>query len=152
MRWVLTPYRRYFDFTGRSIRTEFWTFLPLWLAVLWSLRTVDSQLLLMDNGPLRGVFIFVTLVPALAVTVRRLHDANRTGWWVLLPFTAIFLALIAIPLGAETHDVMSLAIGVSVFLGPLALLVLLAWKGTRGPNRFGADPRNPDADLEAVFS
>ncbi|MCH7629961.1 MAG: DUF805 domain-containing protein, partial [Proteobacteria bacterium] len=65
-----------------------------------------------------------TIVPSLAVSVRRLHDQDRSGWMLLL---------MLIP-----------------FLGWFALLVLMCLEGTRGPNRFGADPKNPaQADIFA---
>lgn len=152
MRWAFLPYRRYFEFRGRSRRIEFWTFLLLWFVVALVLRVIDSQLFLMNAGPLTWLYLLGSFVPGLAVTVRRLHDANRTGWWALLPFTAFFLALAAVPFGGEVSDAIAFVIGISALVCPLALLVLLAWKSTPGRNRFGEDPKNPDADLEAVFS
>jgi uncharacterized membrane protein YhaH (DUF805 family) len=61
------------------------------------------------------------LLPSIAVAIRRLHDLDRTGWWLLLAFTGI---------------------------GAIVLLVWDCMKGTTGSNRFGADPLGPDADLQ----
>jgi uncharacterized membrane protein YhaH (DUF805 family) len=156
MRWALLPYRRYFEFRGRSRRIEFWAFALWWVLVSIVLRFAENLLRIDDwagTGLLGSLFALGSFIPGLAVTVRRLHDANRTGWWSLLPFTAFFIALVAVPFGVELHDTVSLVIGLAALLCPLALLVLLAWQGTIGPNRFGADPDNPDGDdLEAVFS
>ena len=66
------------------------------------------------GGPLTGVFGLAILIPWLAVAVRRLHDTDRSGFWLLI----IFFPLI----------------------GSLVLLVFFIMSGTRGPNRFGPDP------------
>jgi uncharacterized membrane protein YhaH (DUF805 family) len=155
MRWALLPYRRYFEFRGRSRRTEYWAFALGWL-IAWTAFGFVGTLLGRDGVPgadvLAWLFLLASLIPGLAVTARRLHDANRTGWWAALPFTPFFFALVLVPFGDETTESMSEWIGLTGLVCPLILLVMLAWKGTSGPNRFGADPRNPDADLEAVFS
>lgn len=150
MRWALLPYRRYFEFRGRSRRTEYWPFALGWVFVLVILAFVGrllGDLRAMDVA--RGLFVLGTFIPGLAVTVRRLHDANRTGWWAVLPFLPFLLVLLRLPF--EEAEWMFLAIGLTMLICPFILIVMLAWKGTTGPNRFGADPRHPDADLEAVF-
>ncbi|HEY0623773.1 DUF805 domain-containing protein [Sphingomonas sp.] len=154
MRWALLPYRRYFEFRGRSRRIEFWAFFLWWLIASIVLRLIEGLFgldALAAGLLLILLFMLGSFIPGLAVTVRRLHDANRTGWWALLPFTTFFLAFAAVAFGVEEDERVSITIGTAVVLCPLALLVMLAWKGTRGPNRFGEDPDNPDIDLEAVF-
>ena len=63
---------------------------------------------------LMGIYLLANFLPSLAVTVRRLHDTNRSGWWVLITL---------IP-----------------YIGGIILLILLCLKGTEGDNRFGEDP------------
>ena len=120
-------FRQYATFSGRARRTEFWMFTLVNLAV----ASVGGTLFLMsalldyfvfDNPAVSivvwsvfAVFALVTLLPSLAVTVRRLHDTDRSGWFILLGF---------VPL-----------------VGEIILVVLLVMEGTRGPNRFGADPK-----------
>jgi uncharacterized membrane protein YhaH (DUF805 family) len=70
---------------------------------------------LYDVGLLYSIFALGSFIPSLAVMVRRLHDTNRRGWWALIIFVPI--------------------------LGVIALLVLLCLDGTKGPNRFGPDPK-----------
>ena len=153
MRWVLLPYRRYFEFRGRSRRTEFWAFFLGCLIIVTVFRLIENLAPPLPGLDLPGpLFALGSFIPGLAVTVRRLHDANRTGWWALLPFTAFLIALAAFPFGVELHDAIAFLIAVTGMLCPVALLVLLAWKGTSAPNRFGEDPRHRDADLETVFS
>jgi hypothetical protein len=64
-------------------------------------------------SPLNGVFNLLTFLPSLAIGIRRLHDIDRTGWWVLIAFTII---------------------------GALLLILWACTRGTTGPNRFGGDP------------
>lgn len=128
MDWMLMPLRRYADFSGRSRRKEFWMFA---LGVLGLVFLLFALALLMSGG-LEGItsnggfpmgpfiILFVVLwlaliVPSIAVQVRRFHDQDKSGWFVLLNF---------IP-----------------YLGGLIVLVFMFLEGTRGPNRFGPDPK-----------
>jgi uncharacterized membrane protein YhaH (DUF805 family) len=86
------------------------------------------------------------LLPSLAVSVRRLHDIDRTGWWILIIYVAVLvLAFVAIGAAFTGHA----AAAVIMLLIMLALCVwLIVWfatKGTAGPNRFGPDPLADDA-------
>ena len=73
----------------------------------------------------QNLFGLVSLVPGIAVSVRRLHDQDRSGWLLLFAFLPI--------------------------LGAFILLVLMCLNGTRGRNRFGPDPKNPGEEAD-VFS
>lgn len=120
-------YARYFDFSGRSDRTEYWWFcFSFWLlvagGVLLDLAFLGSAVNAV--GEPTGVFaplaVLVSLIPCLAVTVRRLHDIERSGWWCL--------------------------IGLIPVLGLIVMLVWMLSPGTRAANQFGAPPswRTPD--------
>lgn len=124
MEWMLMPYRRYADFKGRSRRKEYWMFALLYLIVM----VVCSAIMFAGGGGepgiaftigtvLLGLFVLGSFIPALAVQVRRFHDQDKSGWFVLLNF---------IP-----------------YLGGLIVLVFMLLKGTDGPNRFGPDPLDP---------
>ena len=78
---VRTCFAKYFDFEGEASRPEFWWFFLFVAAVNFALAIVSHTL--------SGVFGLVIFVPLLAVTVRRLHDANRSGWWLLSWFVPI---------------------------------------------------------------
>ena len=134
MDWALLPLRRYADFSGRSRRKEYWFFF-LFVMVASLVLTALSVMLggLAANGAgeeaalpftgmgllLFGLFFLAILIPSIAVQVRRFHDQDRSGWFVLLNL---------IP-----------------YLGGLIVLVFMCLEGTRGPNRFGADPKAGDA-------
>ena len=84
------------------------------------------------------------LIPSVAVGVRRLHDTDRSGWWILTPAVPNVIAVLIA--GPAIAGVLSVAaLGLSV-----ALLVFYCLDGTRGPNRFGPDPKG--ADLSDVFA
>ena len=123
MNWYMEALRKYATFSGRARRKEFWFFQLFVLLIAMVLSLVDRMLGLLDDetgfGPLSGLFSLAMFIPSLAVSVRRLHDTDRTGWWALLYF---------VPL-----------------LGFLVLLVFFVLDGTRGTNRFGEDPKGGTA-------
>jgi uncharacterized membrane protein YhaH (DUF805 family) len=106
------------------------------------------------NGPLSGLFGLAVLLPGLAVAVRRLHDTNRSGWWMLALLGVAVAAIAAIAgvlFGAVSLTLVFVLFGVYLLVA-VVLLVFMCLDGTRGPNRFGPDPKDPDGDLETVFS
>lgn len=109
---------KYVEFNGRAQRAEFWWFILFIFVVSAILSLIDKALfegVLADIGPLSAIFSLITLIPAIAVTARRLHDVNKSGWWQLL-----------------------------FILPVIGFLVILFWavqKGTEGPNDFGPDPK-----------
>ena len=131
MEWMLMPYRRYADFSGRSRRMEYWMF------VLLSVIVSAISVALMIAGGFQGDFAssdtpggtfwlgvgllaiwgLGSFIPSIAVQVRRFHDQDRSGWMVLLGF---------IP-----------------YVGGIIVLVFMCLEGTRGANRYGPDPKNP---------
>jgi uncharacterized membrane protein YhaH (DUF805 family) len=153
MDWMLMPYRRYFDFSGRSRRKEFWMFFLFMFLVMFVLAivmmlTVGAGLgAMMQGGASPGMamaggmgfvgvllllFVLGSFIPSLAVQVRRLHDLNQTGW-LLLGVVIVLAILNMIP-----------RVGPILYaLGYIAWLVYLAMPGTPGPNKYGADPKDP---------
>ena len=127
MDWMLMPLRRYADFSGRSRRKEYWMFLLLQLILYAAVALVALVLFSADDGNggfglfsgmgliLFLIIILALFIPTLAVTVRRVHDQDKSGWFVLLNF---------IP-----------------YIGGIIVFVFMCLEGTRGPNRFGDDPK-----------
>ena len=87
---VKLGFQRYFDFSGRSTRAEFWWWILFGFLATFVFTIVDN--ILGTNGEdggtglITGLWQLATLMPGLAVTVRRLHDINKSGWWLLLGF------------------------------------------------------------------
>lgn len=148
MKWVVTPLRRFADFAGRSRRTEFWVFVLVVLVGQLLANYVDSAArnpaLLGRMRSAEALFTLVALVPTAAVSVRRLHDLGRSGWWMVVlavPY-ALWLATAS---GSAINSAALLAFAVAA----LVLLVLLVQPGQNGPNRYGHDPK---ADADAVVA
>lgn len=173
----IRPLLRYTDFSGRARRSEYWGFVlfEMGIAGLF-LGLATLSLGQADRGQgamgfftclaLGGLVSVALLVPHLAVTVRRLHDTDRSAWWLLLqaPSAVAPLVLITTLVGVAAggakgtsgiDTALASAAGGGVLLLLLAqvcntiLLVLLWMRGTDGENRFGADPRSPDGRLYA---
>jgi uncharacterized membrane protein YhaH (DUF805 family) len=104
----LQPWKKYFDFRGRAARSEFWTFTLINVAIEIILAVLSQSIGVL--GPVEQLFALAILVPSIAVGIRRLHDLDRTGWWLLIELTGI---------------------------GLIVLLVWYCMAGTPGSNRFG---------------
>lgn len=141
--WALLPFSRYFDFSGRSSRAEYWYF----TAFMWfiTLLILLMQQLLGEavEGVLtavNGLFGLATFIPSIAVAVRRLHDINRSGF-VLLTYSigmAVLVVLISAAMVFGTFVAGLLVLG-AVALG-IKFLVLMVTEGDRGPNPYGPNP------------
>jgi uncharacterized membrane protein YhaH (DUF805 family) len=112
---VATCFKKYVVFSGRASRSEYWYFVLFYILGHIAASILDAVILQKANIQLFSrLFDLAVFLPFLAVEIRRLHDVDRSGWWVLISFTII---------------------GV--------IFPLLVWKcrqGTAGPNRFGDDP------------
>jgi uncharacterized membrane protein YhaH (DUF805 family) len=112
---ISSGFRNYASFSGRSVRSEYWYWCLFAAIVLFVFGTIDRSLYpgSLAMGPFSYINMAVglaLLLPSLAVSVRRLHDIDRTGWWVLIGPTVI---------------------------GTLVLIYWACLPGTSGSNRFG---------------
>ena len=87
MKWFLEALtKKYATFEGRARRSEYWTFVLFYCLVIVALAIVDGLAGTFSEeagiGLFSGLFVLATFVPSLAVMVRRLHDTDRSGWWV----------------------------------------------------------------------
>ena len=185
---MFQPLIKYVDFQGRARRSEFW----LWVLFRVLLGAVSSTIVISAMFPILAhtnwsnpdpqqfmepymrimpwinilnLINLLLLLPSLAVAVRRLHDINRTGWWLVMPFVVtvvgmiLFFVIMATQIfaasgsGSDLTETQSLAMFGKVF-GSLALFVFLpilisqivmlvfyCTDGTPTANRFGADPK-----------
>jgi uncharacterized membrane protein YhaH (DUF805 family) len=127
MDWMLMPLRRYAEFSGRSRRKEYWMFwllnmlIGLFVGLVFlvgyyaDMSQTEMDTWLMPVVYVAGLWSLATLIPGLAVTIRRLHDTDRSGWSILF--------------------------GLIPLIGGLILLYFYLQDGTEGPNRFGTDPK-----------
>ena len=121
MRWYLMVLKKYAEFNGRSRRKEYWYF-TLISSVISIILTFVSEymglmLMALDTpvGILDTVYQLAVLIPSIAVSVRRLHDTNHSGWWMLLAFVPI--------------------------VGWIWLIVLMATDSEASANAHGANPK-----------
>jgi len=152
MEWMLMPLRRYAQFSGRSRRKEYWMFFLFVFIVRFVLIALDSVLGLggigrSGNGLLSAIFSLAVLVPSIAVGVRRLHDTDRSGWWLLVSLLAALPGLVLMVLSFALGMII---LGVGMVATSILLLVFLCQDGTHGDNRFGPDPKGPN--LTEVFA
>ncbi|MBV8489311.1 MAG: DUF805 domain-containing protein [Candidatus Eremiobacteraeota bacterium] len=123
MHWYLSVLKNYTGFHGRARRAEFWWFTLFNIIIIAVLELVGSLIGGMTgsgNGPvvagaLAGIYSLAVLLPTIAVSIRRLHDTDKSGWWILLNF---------VPFGA------------------IVLLIFYILDGTPGPNQYGPNPKD----------
>jgi len=127
MNMMFEPLKKYAQFSGRAQRSEFWMFALMILIIEVIYYALMAAMGGMTNpgappsgpaGLLSIVFLVIMLgllIPSIAVTFRRLHDTNRSAWWIL--------------------------IGLIPILGGLVLLYFYILDGTPGDNKFGPDPK-----------
>jgi len=148
--WAKRPLQKYADFSGRAPRAEYWWFTLAVVVVLVVVSIIEDivglgGMIFGAYGPLSGLFYLAILLPSIAVGVRRLHDTNRPGWW-MLP-TIVFYAAAFLVGGRDMMErsptpAMALA-GILILIGAvfgLVLLIFYCLAGTRGDNRYGPDP------------
>ena len=84
-------FKKYAEFTGRSRRKEYWMFTLFSTIVSVVLQIIDANVLGFQGYGLETVYSLGVLIPSLAVGVRRIHDAGKSGWFLLVPFYNLYL-------------------------------------------------------------
>ena len=120
MHWYTDVIKKYAVFNGRAARPEFWWF-ALFNGIIFAVIYVVFWIIAgrSTGSAVADLYALAVFLPSLGVSIRRLHDTNRTGWWYLLVF---------IPL-----------------IGGIVLLVFMVLASDPGPNNYGPNPQNPDA-------
>ncbi len=113
MNWYLEVLKKYAQFDGRSHRTEYWMFVLFNMIISFALGFIEG----LAGGPgiLGMIYGLAVLVPGIAVGIRRLHDTNRSGLWLLIAFVPC--------------------------LGAIILIVFAVEDSTPGDNQYGPNPK-----------
>ncbi len=118
MNYYVSAWKKYFDFSGRASRSEFWYFslfnliIQIGVSVLFGLLGESMATI---GLVITGLYGLAAFIPGLAVSVRRLHDTNKSGWWLLLGFIPI--------------------------IGIIVLIVFWATDSFPGKNQYGENPK-----------
>jgi uncharacterized membrane protein YhaH (DUF805 family) len=169
MEYMFLPLKRYAEFSGRSRRMEFWMF-TLFQIILWcvfvvlAMTVLGSALMAGGSGSVGGIMaaggsamillavgVIVALalfIPGLAVAMRRLHDTDRSGWWVggylLLVVASNFVR------ASTGSGGISMILSLVTLIYAITLIVFYCLDGTKGPNKYGPDPKGQvDAEVFA---
>ncbi len=113
MNWYIDVLRKYAVFSGRARRKEFWMYVLFYIIIVVVLSVVESMI----GIPfiLSGLYTLALIIPSIAVTVRRLHDTGRSGWWWFIGFVSV--------------------------IGGIVLLVFMVLDSQPGDNEYGANPK-----------
>ncbi len=93
MNWYLKVLKQYADFSGRARRKEYWMFFLFHMIIMYGLIILAGVLELAALATVSMIYTLAVLVPAIAVGVRRMHDAGKSGWYVLIPIYSLILTL-----------------------------------------------------------
>ena len=108
MSWYLEVLEKYAVFEGRSRRSEYWYFVLFNFLISIALNIIDRGIGTYDSkatvGLLSTIYALAVLVPSIAVGIRRLHDTNRSGWWLLIALIPLIGAIILIVFMAQDSD------------------------------------------------
>ena len=111
---IASGFRNYVTFAGRASRSEYWFWTLFAILVGAAAAILDAALFPgLDARPIHSLASLALFLPGLSVSVRRFHDLDRTGWWLLILLTVI---------------------------GIIVVLIWFCLRGTVGPNRYGSDP------------
>lgn len=158
--WAIRPLKLYADFTGRAPRAEYWWYTLITGVIGWIFGYVDEAIAapgIGQYGYLSLTLMLALFIPGLAVTVRRLHDINRTGWWIVLHFGLYgMIALLGVEMVApgsieQLNPIMMLSVVLAAAVAAIVLLVFMVTRGNEGSNDYGPDPYGPGS-LEEVFA
>ena len=118
MHWYLDVLKKYAVFNERARRKEYWMFFLFNIIICFVLGFVEGLLGIAagsGTGVLSILYVLAVLIPGIAVSVRRLHDTNRSGWWLL--------------------------IGLVPLIGSIVLLVFMVQDSQPGENQYGPNPK-----------
>ena len=147
---IKSGFKKYFDFSGRASRSELWWWTLFCFLLGFGCATLDMAIgwgnnSSKGNGPLATFSAVSTFLPSLAVSVRRLHDTDRSGWWLWGAFLGWIFAVILIAVTemgdkseSDALDMAAFAAGLGILGSLIALIVFYCLPGSPRVNRYGS--------------
>jgi uncharacterized membrane protein YhaH (DUF805 family) len=102
MDWYLGVLKKYAVFTGRARRREYWMFVLFNFVIAFTLGFIE--VIMSIPGLISTTYCLAILIPYIAVSVRRLHDTNRSGWWIFISFIPLIGTIILIIFMLQNSD------------------------------------------------
>lgn len=125
MNWYLDVLKKYAVFDGRARRKEYWFFFLFNIIISMILSAIDGLTGSFNPetgvGLLGGIYTIAVLIPSIAVSVRRLHDTGRSGWWLL--------------------------IGLIPVIGTIICFVFMVQDSESSENEYGSNPKGTGIEL-----
>ena len=173
MKWFIKCFKQYADFSGRARRKEFWWFtlinfiigMILVIGWIWPIFSasieasidgadapdVTELTLRLMKSPFLYIYIIyylAILIPSIAVSVRRLHDIGKSGFWYFLPVGGSMLSMFA-SLSSQYNMVLYAVLALIALAIAIVFLVWMFIDSNYGPNKYGLNPKgegNPDGE------
>lgn len=92
MNWYLKVLKQYADFNGRARRKEYWMFTLFSLIIIYGTSLIAILIEMPALSIVGSIYSIAVLIPTIAVGVRRMHDAGKSGWYLLIPIYSLILA------------------------------------------------------------
>jgi len=151
----IVVFQKYATFSGRARRSEFWYYVLGCVIISFILNVIETfigtKTMYGGFGFLGLIFNVLVLIPGLAVSFRRFHDLNKSGWYnVVLYLPYLLLVIDFRKLNVPTFELrLTILIGMlAYFVYVIYIIVLCAKEGTKGPNKYGPDPKNREFSVE----
>ena len=154
MKWYLHVLKNYANFKGRARRKEYWMFALINILMGYAMTLLDYLTvgLLGSLGVFSLIYGLAMIVPNFAVTVRRLHDVGKSGWfmlWGIVPGILVFMAAV-LSFSVNGGYAFMGFFGILTLGGFIYLFVLTVTEGEEGKNEYGPDPKNPTNELDQI--
>ena len=147
--WAKRPFQKYADFSGRAPRAEYWWYTLALIIAYIVIMIVESitglrGMVFGVYGPITLLLALGTIVPNLAVGVRRLHDTNRSAWWLLLIAPYLVFAVMTVMAFRSGNGLAAMGaaslMGIAGFICCIVYLVFMVLPSQPGENRYGPNP------------
>ena len=141
MNYYTEPFKKYAVFSGRSTRKEYWLFLLFNILVILVIRIVSSIIGAVIHSQILNdlvyIYYLIAIVPSLSLSARRLHDTNRSAWWLLLLIpTVVEMA------GLIKNDASMTVMGSGILsITSIILIVFYVFDSQPGDNKYGLNPK-----------